>query len=186
MSERIPEQYHEQGHESRPERSENASKGPEKRHEAVEHKLNVENIKKNIEHEAVSKDEVSVADKEERSAQHRPAYVNKELKKLTYKRTVSRIQHRLKTPDKVLSKVIHQPAVDALSRAGEKTIGRPISMLSGAVFAFLGTSFALYMSKHYGFKYNFLLFAILFTGGFALGIILELLLAVFRRSSAKR
>src|SRR3990167_1964412 len=113
MSERLPEQYHE-GHENRPERANNASKGPEKRHEAVEHKLDVENIKKSIEHQAVSKDEISVADKEERPAHHRPTYVNKELKKLTYKRTVSRVQHRLKAPDKALSKVIHQPAIDAL------------------------------------------------------------------------
>lgn len=116
-------------------------------------------------------------------ATHAPSelYVNQELKEQTWNRSMTRVRKHLSAPNRAFSKVIHQPAVDVVSRAGAKTVARPSGLLMGSIFAFLGSSFFLWMSKHYGFRYNYLVFFMFFVGGFAVGIVVEMLMFVFRR-----
>jgi hypothetical protein len=108
-----------------------------------------------------------------------PLYVNRELKQQTWNRSMNRVRKQLSAPNKALSKVIHQPAINAISNFGEKTVARPSGILAGGVCALIGSSFFLYMAKHYGFRYNYLLFFLFFIGGFFVGLILELLGRVF-------
>ncbi|MEI7683088.1 MAG: hypothetical protein WCJ24_02175 [Candidatus Saccharibacteria bacterium] len=108
-----------------------------------------------------------------------PLYVNRELKQQTWNRTMTRVRKHLSAPNKALSKAIHQPVVETVSRVGEKTVARPSGVLTGGICALIGSSFFLYMSKHYGFKYNYLLFAMFFVGGFFIGLIIELLGRIF-------
>ncbi len=100
--------------------------------------------------------------------------VNQELKAITLRRELKQIRRKLSPPERVLSKLVHQPVVRVVSEAASKTISRPSGLLGGGLVAFLGTSSYLYLAKHFGFTYNYLIFLGLFFGGFIIGLVLEL------------
>ena len=102
-----------------------------------------------------------------------PLTINRELKSITLRRELQQVRRKLPAPQRVLSRVIHQPVVRAASEAAGKTISRPSGLLGGGFMAFLGTSAYLYFTKHIGVQYNYLVFALLFVGGFIIGLILE-------------
>jgi hypothetical protein len=102
-----------------------------------------------------------------------PLTINRELKSITLRRELQQVQRKLPAPQRVLSRVIHQPVVRAVSEATAKTISRPSGLLGGGFVAFLGSSAYLYFTKHIGVQYNYLVFALLFVGGFVVGLILE-------------
>lgn len=114
-----------------------------------------------------------------------PQPANRELKKLMFDRTLNKVQHRLPTPERVLSKVIHQPAVDKLSDISSKTIARPSGILSGGIFALVGSVLYLYITKHGGYDYNYFLFFICFVAGFVFGLFIELLMYLAHASKRK-
>jgi hypothetical protein len=149
------------------------------RHTEAEHKAEeiseteVEAIKHRIKKESKSRDEVEVVD-EESTPQGSQMLVNSELKGMAFQRTLKRVQRQLSRPERTFSKTIHRPTVDALSRAGEKTIARPAGILGGGLFALIGSIFVLYNAKQFGFKYNFLVFLILFVIGYVFGTVLEI------------
>jgi hypothetical protein len=107
-----------------------------------------------------------------------PMTVNSDLKKIMFNRTLLRIQKQLPAPEKLLSKVIHQPVIRAVSESTSKTLTRPSGLLGGGVVAFLGTSAYVYFTRHIGVPYNYLLFILFFVGGFALGLVLEFIIWV--------
>lgn len=143
----------------------------------------VESLAKSAEAKAKSSKELHNDDKHGESA---PLHfgVQKQLKSDSYKRTMSKIQHQLPLPQRALSKVIHQPVIEAVSAGAAKTVARPSGFLFGSIVAFLGSAAFLYMAKHYGFTYNYAVLFILFVGGFALGLLLEAVYRLFRRRSA--
>jgi hypothetical protein len=104
-----------------------------------------------------------------------PHQVNRELKQITLRRELQQIRRKLPGPQRVLSKVIHQPVVRVVSETAGKTISRPSGLLGGGLVAFLGTTSYLYLARHLGFTYNYLVFLLLLAGGFILGLALELL-----------
>lgn len=104
-----------------------------------------------------------------------PTYVNRELKQITLRRELQHIQRKLPTPQRTLSKIVHQPVVRVVSEAAGKTVSRPSGLLGGGLMAFLGTTGYLYLARHVGFTYNYLIFLLLLVGGFLLGVGLELL-----------
>jgi hypothetical protein len=104
-----------------------------------------------------------------------PRRINRELKQITLRRELQQIQRKLPLPQRALSKVIHQPVVRAASAVAGQTISRPSGLLGGGLVAFLGTSGYLYLARHIGFTYNYLVFLLLLAGGFLLGLVLELL-----------
>ena len=157
------------------EKAEQAEKDPLQKH--------VESLEQAAKLEAVSGKEANVGDKQGESS-GQTFGVHKALKKDSYKRTLTKIQSHLSAPQRVMSKVIHQPVVDAVSNATAKTVARPSGFLGGSIIAFLGSSVFLYMAKHYGYTYNYAVLFMLFVGGFALGLILELLVRTFFRRKA--
>jgi hypothetical protein len=144
----------------------------EPRHEKAELAPVAELSKQAKEEAVVAKELVS---HEKSTPSESPLYVNRELKQQSWNRSMNRVRKHLTAPNKALSKVIHQPVVNAISSVGEKTVARPSGVLAGGIFALIGSSFFLYMSKHYGFQYNYLLFFMFFVGGFFIGLILELI-----------
>jgi len=102
-------------------------------------------------------------------------FVNADLKKLTLQREIQAIRRKLPATQRALSRVVHLPAVRALSEVTGKTASRPSGLLGGGLVAFLGSAVYLYMTKHVGFTYNYFVFLLLFVGGFGLGLALELL-----------
>ena len=127
-------------------------------------------------------DEVLPSDREQQS-DIAPSLIGRDLKEIKYKRTLQSVRKDLNAPEKALSKIIHNPIVDAVSEAAEKTVARPSGLLTGSIFAFLGSSIFLYISKHYGYEYNFLLFILFFVGGFGLGLMIEVALRLLHRKS---
>jgi hypothetical protein len=107
-----------------------------------------------------------------------PRLANQELRQVALRRELKNIRRKLRAPQKVLSNVIHQPVIRAVSESASKTVSRPSGLLGGGLVAFMGTSGYLYMAKHYGFRYNYMVFLLLLAGGFALGLILEFLVWV--------
>lgn len=112
-------------------------------------------------------------------------YVNRELKAITLRRELGVIRRKLPAPQRALSKIIHQPAVRAISEGAGKTVSRPSGLLGGGIAAFVGTSAYLYLANHIGFEYNYGVFLVLFAGGFVLGIILELAIHLAMASRRK-
>ena len=98
------------------------------------------------------------------------------LRKQTLKRELATIQRKESTPDRALSKIIHNPLVSSVSEVTGKTISRPSGLLGGGIVAFLGTGGYLYLAKHIGFVYQPAVFLLLLAAGFALGLLLEMLL----------
>lgn len=111
-----------------------------------------------------------------------PALINRELKSITLQRELQAIRRKLPAPERVLSRVIHQPIVRVISEAAGKTVSRPSGLLGGGLVALLGTTSYLYFAKHMGFKYNYFVFLALFAGGFVVGLVLELVVWTATRS----
>ncbi len=149
-------------------------------HKSHERTPSVEQVRSKVEHEARSAEQTPV---EETHKDHDIAQqpVASTLKKDTWDRTMTRTQKRLSPPARTLSKVIHNPVVDAVSTAGEKTIARPAGILVGSITACVGSIFVLYMAKHYGFQYNLLLFFLLFCAGYLAATLVEIIIASSRR-----
>jgi hypothetical protein len=111
--------------------------------------------------------------------------VNRELKAITLRRELQLIRRKLPAPQRALSNVIHQPVVRAISEATGKTVSRPSGLLGGGLVAFIGTATYYYLARHIGFTYNHFAFIVLFIGGFALGLVLELLVYLATASHRK-
>lgn len=148
-----------------------------------EHRKKVQHIREKIQEAARSEKSVaSDLENQGETEQNHPVTINKELKAHAYNRTLRRAQAQLPVAYRTFSKVIHAPAIEAASEAIGKTVARPSGILAGGVAAFLGSSAFLWVARHYGYEYNFLLFVFLFAGGFLLGLVTELLLRlVWRR-----
>lgn len=100
---------------------------------------------------------------------------NSLLKKQTLQRELQSIQRKESAPVRVLSKLIHQPAVRAVSEVAGKSVSRPSGLLGGGIAAFLGTSIYLYLAYHIGFSYEPGVFVFLLVVGFVAGVTVEML-----------
>lgn len=180
MSERAPLDKNEkftitpeQQREAKEKLDELIERGHEAKHEAAE---KIDELRQEASEKAKEREEVLASfQKHEKEPEEQMGLIGHDLKDMAYKRTLTRIRKDLPLPGRALSRVVHNPVVDAVSEVGAKTIGRPSGLLSGSIFAFLGSSVFLWVAKHYGYEYNFLLFALFFAAGFALGLVIEML-----------
>jgi len=158
-------------------------KGPKQTPEAVKKKLEHEQAKKleqaraEIKAETAEKDKVKdkIAETSKSESGEFKGPVNNDLKKSSLRRELKQVRRHLPKVDQLGSKIIHQPAVRVVSEASAKTITRPSGLLGGGIAAFIGSGLYYYFSKHIGVKYNYLMFALFFIGGFAIGLVVELL-----------
>lgn len=166
-----PELAHEQDH---------------KKHESAHNKHEVSHEKRQelaveAAHEAIRGQETLSKVAETKTHQPHHDVASKQVKKLTYQRTLKRTQNRLRLPDRTLSRFIHQPAIEKVSELASKTIARPSGLLGGSILAFLGTLSVLLLSRKYGYEFNYLVFFMMFVGGFAVGALAELTAKAFSR-----
>ena len=187
MREHFPHQHEKHEQLPLPEKAEaRVERHEHETHHKAEHKdHDIEAIHKEIEEQAKKAEDIKV-DKapEKHSAEH--YLVTKGLKQEAFKRSLQRVRKQMKPTSRNFSKVIHQPAVDFISKVGEKTVARPTGILTGAIIALAGTSYLLWSAKHYGYQYNYLVFIILFAGGYILGLVLETLIYISRRLRGNR
>lgn len=185
MSERLP--IHEAGHEKEPssehkeKQTEHLKDLLEKAEKAHDNKERVPELEKAAKHEAISGKEKPVSELgKEKRADNTPL-IDRTVKKAAYKRELHRIQKQLSKPDRTFSKVIHKPTIEAISNVGAKTVARPSGVLGGSIAALAGGIFLVWISRHYGFRYNFFVFIGLLGAGFLLGLIVELLFKTLKK-----
>lgn len=161
-----------------------AQRGAVKIESAKERSERLEHIRGQIEHEAKNKNKLNLIDSKEHkhTPEARPP-INKDLKKTSLRKELSQVRSKLGPTDRLGSKIIHNPLVRSVSEVSSKTISRPSGLLGGGIVAFLGSGAYYYLTKHLGLRYNYLLFTLLFVGGFIVGIIIEL--GIYTLSSKK-
>ena len=187
MSERLP-QNHEANQETLGESPE-AKKNLERLQEKAEQsevdpiQKHVESLRQSVEQQAVSRKELGKSPVETSPEASLQSFgTSKGLKNDAYNKTLERTRQHLSTPDRALSKVIHQPKVEASSEFLAKTIARPSIFFFGSMGALVGSGLLLYLAKHNGYTYNFTVFLLLLVAGFITGALLELLYRlIFRR-----
>ncbi len=134
----------------------------------------VDSHRETVEQHAIAGVEHSATERETpQSSTGHPLIATLQLKTAAWSRSMTRTRKKLAIPDRVFSKVIHNEAIDRPSEFIGKTIARPSGMLWGSVFAFLGTSALLWVTRYYGYEFNYLLFILLFVGGAIVGTALE-------------
>ncbi|HEY4963304.1 MAG TPA: hypothetical protein VIH90_01245 [Candidatus Saccharimonadales bacterium] len=161
------------------ERDKDRKKTPEVAH----NKLNEEQAKKleqaraEIDSQTIEKDKVieKIAETSKSESGEFKGPVSGEMKKNALKRELKHVRRHLPKVDQLGSKVIHQPLVKVISDASAKTITRPSGLLGGGIAAFIGSALYYYFTKHIGVNYNYLLFISFFVAGFAIGLIIELI-----------
>lgn len=101
--------------------------------------------------------------------------INRELQDMAFSRQLIRIQRHLLPYGRTISRIIHQPVIEAVSETAGKTIGRPSGILGGGTVAFFGTLAYYYVARHYGYNYNAFIFLILLFLGIVAGWTVEVL-----------
>ncbi len=146
---------------------------------------NLEQARATVE-KTISKNQSDPAEKlaaaQETTKSASPQQISRELRQASLLHELTEIRRQLPAPQRVLSRFIHQPAVRAASQAAGQTVSRPSGLLGGGLVAFIGTSGYLYLAKHTGYRYNYLVFLVLLAGGFVLGVFLEGLVYLATRS----
>jgi hypothetical protein len=173
QSEKLPHHEHVEHKHSQ---AEHEPTHAEKQHGNQEH---LERLSKAVEQNAISGKELSNTENEQPN--NHPVLVNSHLKAMAFSRAMTRARKKLSAPSRAFSKVAHSSIVDKPSEFIGKTIARPAAMMWGAVFAFVGTSTLLWITKHYGYEYNYLLVVLLFVAGAILGTALEGLTYLLRK-----
>lgn len=159
-------------------RQEKELSNAEKKHGSSEE---IERIRAKLEHQAPIIEEVGHIENESPAHSH-PVIINKQLKDMAFSRSMTRTRKKLSKPSRAFSKVVHTEVIDKSSEFIGKTIARPSGMLAGAFIAFVGTSALLWITRHYGYTYNYLLVILLFIGGMAIGLLGEGLLRLLRKN----
>jgi hypothetical protein len=109
-------------------------------------------------------------------------YVTPSLKESARKQSLRSVRRNLKPQDRVLSRIIHQPLVSAISEVAEKSVARPSALLAGGFFSLVSSIGVLFIAKYYGYEYNFLVGIVSFVGGFTAGLLIEGLARLFSRA----
>lgn len=104
-----------------------------------------------------------------------------QLKRISFDKEIKNIRKKLSSPDRLGSRVIHQPVIREISKVSAKTITRPSGLLGGGITAFIGTSAYLLITKYVGLTYNYSVFLFLLVVGFVLGLFFEAIIRLFRK-----
>jgi hypothetical protein len=146
-----------------------------------EEALTVEHIAQKVEQHAVSGKEYSRGETSEHK--NHPMLVNRELMSMAYARALTRVRKRLSAPSRTFSKVVHAKAIEKPSEVIGATVARPSGLLGGAFIALIGTSILFWVSRHYGYEYNYLAAVLLFGLGMIVGLSVEGLVHIFKRKT---
>jgi hypothetical protein len=153
----------------------------EKSHETS--KETIDDILKRIEKEARTVEELTRdQEKIERINRHDLGVgVGSHLKNSAFEQTLERVRRQLPVHQRIFSKIIHKPAIDNASQVIGASIARPSGLLFGGLFSLIFSVLAIFISRYFGYEYNFTISLLGFLGGFFLGLLFELLIRSIRR-----
>ncbi|MGI9028318.1 MAG: hypothetical protein ACR2FM_05780 [Candidatus Saccharimonadales bacterium] len=161
-----------------------AEKRREAAEKAAEHDLrnSLEAIQERVEKAARSKAEVDAADgRAETYASESPIDLGTQFKGHAYQQQIQRVQQKEKPAERAFSKFIHQPVIEEISQLAEDTIARPSGLLAGGLFSAVSSLLVLWICRHYGYEYNFIIGLGGFVAGFVIGLLVEGIWRLFRR-----
>ena len=153
-----------------------------KEYSTEQQEKSLEDIRRTVEASATGSEDLKKDEFQDTKHETTPVFVQQELKKITFKKTLSKVQKELPVTERVFSKVVHAPVIDKMSSVGEKTVARPIGILGGGALALLGSLLSTYFSRRFGMTYNIFMFVIFFTVGYMFTTILELIYINFIKS----
>lgn len=133
----------------------------------------IEELIKKVEQEATRSGEVQKHIEDSRAEHSRDAGTH--LKGHTSpKQALKSVQKQLSTPERQLSKIIHNPTVETISDATGSTIARPSGLLMGGIFSLIASVGVLLVCRFYGYEYNYGIGLIFLVAGFAFGLLVEM------------
>ncbi len=151
-----------------------------------EHKDSIDKILDTIEQEAKSGEAIQKHHLDEKKQTSGPIGFGAELRKRSIDDNLKKIQRELPGPQKAFSKFVHQPAVNTVSEISAKTVARPSGLLFAGLLSVVTSLGLLIACRYYGYRYNFLIGLVALGVGFGLGLVLELIFSLFRRSQSTR
>lgn len=141
-----------------------AEQGPEESQESLSERAK-EMAEKNAEKES--------ANSAEKSTPERNKKITPSEKKQAFKHTMDEARQQMSGAEKAFSKVIHNPAIDAVSQAAGKTIARPNSILFGSVFALCFVVVIYVAAKYQGYPLSGSESILAFAAGWVFGILFD-------------
>lgn len=135
----------------------------------------IETIRDRLE-QVLGNQEKSTEGRHEKTASEHRAPIGKHLQRHGRNQTLKTVRKQLPASQRVMSRLIHQAQVEAVSNAAESTVARPSGLLGAGILSVLTSLVVLYICRHYGYEYNFFIGLASLAAGFALGLIGEGLL----------
>lgn len=149
-----------------------------KHHESPER---IKTIHEEVEKQSKPKESIKISEAED-APRHSEIFINRELKDISFSRTMARTRKHLSYPNKLFSKFIHNQGVDRASHVIGNTVTRPTSTLVAGITACIASIGLLYTVKKYGYEYNYLFIIMVFVGGYLLGLGIELLIYLLMKN----
>lgn len=119
----------------------------------------------------------------ENSPEKRQAVVASKRKRTdAYNETMSAMRTQLSPGSRAFSKVIHNPAVEAVSEAAGKTIARPNAILAGSICAFVVVLSVYLIARYFGYPLSGFETIAAFILGWVIGIVFDFLKAMITGS----
>lgn len=93
----------------------------------------------------------------------------------SFDKQLNDIQAQMPVMNRLLSKIIHNPAVEGLIDFISKTLARPNALLFGSISAFIGVGGTYLVAIYYGYELSGLETLVAFIIGWFIGILYDLL-----------
>lgn len=138
--------------------------------EEAEH--NIEKAREEVNKEATSGRETSPSEHKKDSEPSAPISRSRDE---SYHKTMKRVQTEMSAPERVFSKVIHNPTVERTSEIIGSTVARPDAVLSGSIFACILVLGFYALARYNGFSLSGFETIGAFIVGWVLGIIFDFL-----------
>lgn len=86
-----------------------------------------------------------------KTERHRGAPSKKQLRE-SYSAEMKGVRAEMGAPDRLFSKLIHNPAIEKTADVIGSTLARPNAMLSGSIAAFISITVLYFVAHHYGYQ----------------------------------
>ncbi len=140
------------------------------------HQENLIDIRKEIDDTSTTTEAITTEKRSTEEPEMATTYWNsKEYREVAFKQLMGKVQKHLNGPERVASKVFHQPTIEKASEIGSKTVARPSGVLMGSIFSFVISLTTYLLAKYNGYDMPYSVFIMSFIGGFLLGVFVEFL-----------
>lgn len=154
-----------------------------KKGEQAEKKIAAEREKRELElakeQERAKNEKGEQHDKDVRS----PAQYTKQEKKQAYRKEIKKVQSQLPRGSRTFSKIVHNPIIETISDTTAKTIFRPSALIGGSVTGLVLGLIIYLVARYYGYPISTMTLVALLIIGAILGVIVELILGMFKKTS---